>query len=172
MRLCCQRLSQRCLWFELGEALFWLQDQNRSGAKSLGVKETRARDISGFQTVFPALCSGFNSSFQIRVHPRRVHPDHRVHLPDGHSGGDSQKVRQPHLLHPVLPKPLHDLALGGHRGGLPGHAALHGGVDQRVGSSEPPRCEGEEGGVTTDWLKCKVVETIRSFFYSCTLLPQ
>lgn len=114
--------------------------------------------------MFPALYSAFNSPFQIRVHPRRVHPDHGVHLPDGHSRGDAQKVPQPHLLHPVLPKPLHYLALGGHGGGLPGHPALHGGVEQRAGGSGPSRRQGEEGSVSTDWLKSPLVERIRSFF--------
>ncbi|CAG08684.1 unnamed protein product [Tetraodon nigroviridis] len=93
----------------------------------------------------PLSSSAFNSSFQIRVHPWRLHPDHRVHLPDGHAGGDPQEVPQPHLLHPVLPKPLHQLALGGHRRGLPGHAALHGGVEQRAGGSAQTRRHGEEG---------------------------
>lgn len=110
----------------------------------------RAKDISGIPTMLPTAYSAFNSSFQIRVHPWRVHPDHRVHLPDGHAGGDAQKVPQPHLLHPVLPKPLHYLALGGHRRGLPGHAALHGGVEQRAGGSAPTRRQGDEGGVTAE----------------------
>lgn len=83
--------------------------------------------------MFSHSVSDFNRSLQIRVHPRRVHPDHRVRLADGHSGGDSEKVPQPHLLHPVLPKPLHDLALGGHGRGLPGNSAVHGGVEQRAG---------------------------------------
>lgn len=90
-----------------------------------------------------------------------------MHLADGHAGGDAQEVPQPHLLHPVLPKPLHRLALGGHRRGLPGHAALHGGVEQRAGSSAWTRREGEEGGVTAEALQGEivtVVERISSFF--------
>lgn len=101
------------------------------------------------------------------MHPWRVHPDHRVHLPDGHSCGDAQKVPQPHLLHPVLPKPLHYLALGGHCGGLPGHPALHGGVEQRADSSGPSRRQGEEGSVRIDWLKSPWWRELGHFSYSC-----
>lgn len=92
----------------------------------------------------------FNLCFQIRLYPRRVHSDHRVHLTDGHSGGDPEKVPQPHLLHPVLPKLLHHLALGGHGCSLCGHSAVHGGVEQRVGGSAWTRHQGEEGGVKTN----------------------
>lgn len=84
------------------------------------------------------------------MHPRRVRPDHRVHLADGHAGGDSAEVPQPHLLHPVLPKPLHRVALGGHLRGVPGHAALHRGVEQRAGSPAPTRGRGEEDGVMAE----------------------
>lgn len=93
------------------------------------------------------LYSDFNPFFQICMHPRRVHSDHRVHLADRHSGGDSEKVLQPHLLHPLLPKPLHYLALGGHGRGLPGHSAVHRGVEQRAGGPAWTRRQGKEGGV-------------------------
>lgn len=81
------------------------------------------------------------------MHPWRVHPDHRVRLADRHSGGDPEEVPEPHLLHPLLPKPLHVLALGGHGRGLPGHPAVHGGVEQRAGGSAATRRQGEEGRV-------------------------
>lgn len=102
------------------------------------------------------------------MHPRRVRPDHGVHLPHGHPGGHSPQVPQPHLLHPLLPKPLHAVALGGHRRGLPGHAALHGGVEQRAFGPARPRRQREEGGVTGDGGAAAVeadaaVERIRSF---------
>lgn len=84
---------------------------------------------------------------QIRVHPRRVHSDHRVRLPDRHSGGDSEEVSQPHFLHHLLPKPLHCLALGGHGRGLRGHSVVHGGVEQRAGGSASTRRQREEGRV-------------------------
>lgn len=100
----------------------------------------------------------FNLCFQIRLYPRRVHSDHRVHLTDSHSGSDPEKVPQPHLLHPVLPKPLHHLALGRYGCCLCGHSAVHGGVEQRVGSSAWTRHQGEEGGVKTEdwWLIMKM----------------
>lgn len=85
--------------------------------------------------------------FQIRMHPLRLRPDHGVHLADSHSGGDSEKVHQPHLLHPLLPKPLHCLALGGHGRGLSGHDAVHRGVEQHAGGSAWTRRQGQESGV-------------------------
>lgn len=108
-----------------------------------GVEGSERDGLETLAALYPAL----TPAVQIRVHPRRVHPDHRVHLADGHAGGDAPEVPQPHLLHPLLPQPLHRLALGGHRRGLPGHAALHGGVGQRAGGSAPTGRQGEEGGV-------------------------
>lgn len=78
-----------------------------------------------------------------------------MRLADGHSGGDPEKVLQPHLLHPLLPKPLHYLALGGHGGGLPGNFAVHGGVEQRAGGSAWTRRQAEEGGVKKNQNKKK-----------------
>lgn len=135
--------------------------------KSVGGVEGSDRDGLKTPSMLPTLYPALTSTSQVRVHPWRVHPDHRVHLADGHAGGDAQEVPQPHLLHPVLPKRLHRLALGGHRRGLPGHAALHGGVEQRAGSSAWTRREGEEGGVTAGGWRggvAAVVERIRSFF--------
>ncbi|XP_019737341.1 UDP-xylose and UDP-N-acetylglucosamine transporter isoform X1 [Hippocampus comes] len=90
---------------------------------------------------FPARgpCLPLTAGAQVRVHPRRVHPDHRVRLAHRHPGGDSEKVPQPHLLHRVLPKPLHGVALGRHGRGLRGHAALHRGVERRHGGQEEGR---------------------------------
>lgn len=83
------------------------------------------------------------------MHTQRIHSDHRVHLTDSDSGGDPEEVPEPHLLHPLLPKPLHCLALGGHSRGLSGHAAVHGGVEHRAVVSAWTRQQGEEIGVKT-----------------------
>lgn len=85
---------------------------------------------------------------QICLHPRRLHSHHRVHLSDRHSGGHTQKVPQPHLLHPLFSKPLHGVALAGHGCGVSRHPTVHGGVEQR-GCSAPWTCsrEGKEGRV-------------------------
>uniref|UniRef100_G3NK78 Solute carrier family 35 member B4 n=1 Tax=Gasterosteus aculeatus aculeatus TaxID=481459 RepID=G3NK78_GASAC len=83
----------------------------------------------------------------ICVHSRGFHPHHGVRLVDRHSGGDAEKVPQPHLLHHVLPEPVHRVALGGHGGGVLGHPAVHRGVGQRAGGSPWTRCQGEEGGL-------------------------
>ena len=98
------------------------------------------------------------------MHPWGFHPDHRVRLADRHSGGDTEEVPQPHLLHHVLPKPLHHLALGGHRRGLPGHAAVHGGVEQRAVGSAWTKRQGEEDGVKTKLLEIQpLCWTLRLF---------
>lgn len=89
------------------------------------------------------------------MHPWCVHSDHRVRLADCHSCGDPEKVPQPHRLHHLFPKPLHYLALGGHGRGLPGHSAVHGGVEQRAGGSAWTRRQGEEGGVKKKGLVVK-----------------
>lgn len=81
------------------------------------------------------------------MHQRCLHPDHRVRLADRHSGGDPEEVPQPHHLHHVLPEPLHHVALGGHGGRLPRHAAVHRGVEQCVGGSAWTRRQGQEGRV-------------------------
>ncbi|XP_077373850.1 UDP-xylose and UDP-N-acetylglucosamine transporter isoform X3 [Festucalex cinctus] len=87
----------------------------------------------------------------VRVHPRRLHPDHRVRLAHRHPGGDPEEVPQPHLLHPVLPEPLHGVALGRHGRGLRRHAALHRGVEERCRWRRwrRRRAGQEEGRVTT-----------------------
>ncbi|XP_063253209.1 nucleotide sugar transporter SLC35B4 isoform X1 [Prinia subflava] len=82
---------------------------------------------------------------QVRLHPRRLHPDHGVPVADGDAGGDAAQVRQPHLLHPLLPQPLHGLALAGHRLRLRGHPDVHRGVEQ---PPEPlPQHRGTQAGV-------------------------
>lgn len=88
---------------------------------------------------------------QIRLHPGRLHPHHGVHLPHRHAGGDAAQVRQPHLLHPLLPQPLHGLALAGHRLRLRGDPHVHGGVEQPRAPPGPLE-EEAEGGVTAGGL--------------------
>lgn len=94
-----------------------------------------------------SLVCTFNHFLQVRLHPWCLHPDHRVRLTDRHPGGDAKKVPQPHLLHHVLSKPLHYLALVGYSCGLPGHSVVHRGVEQRAGGSAWTRRQGEEGRV-------------------------
>lgn len=69
-----------------------------------------------------------------------------MHIADRHLSGDAQKVPQPHLLHPLLPKPLHCVALVRHVCGLCGNSDLHRGVEQHPGGA--PGSQNEEGGVT------------------------
>lgn len=70
-----------------------------------------------------------------------------MRLADRHSGGDSEEVPQPHFLHPLLPKPLHHLALGGHGCGLPGNSAVYGGAQQPACGTAWTQSQGEEGRV-------------------------
>lgn len=81
------------------------------------------------------------------MHPRCLHSHHRVRLAHRHSGGHAEEVPQPHLLHPLLPKPFHAVALAGHGRGVPGHAALHRGVEQRGRAACARKREGKEGRV-------------------------
>lgn len=80
---------------------------------------------------------------QICLHPRRLHSHHRVHFSHRHAGGHAQKVPQPHLLHPLLSKPFHSVALAGHSCGVPGHSAVHRGVEEYDSYEK----EGKEGRV-------------------------
>lgn len=81
------------------------------------------------------------------MYPWCFHPDYRVHLTDRHPGGDTEEVSEPHLLHHLLPKPLHFLALGGHGRGLPGYYAVHRGVEQCALSSARTQHQRKEGRV-------------------------
>lgn len=71
-----------------------------------------------------------------------------MHFSDRHSGGHAKKVPQPHLLHPLFSEPFHSVALAGHSGGVPGHPAVHRGVEQ-CDCSTAWSCEreGKEGRV-------------------------
>lgn len=93
-------------------------------------------------------CHPLTSLCQVRLRPRRVHPDHGVHVAHRHPGGDAPQVCQPHLLHPLLPEPLHRLALAGHCLCLRGHPDVHRGVEQPGAlPGALPEEEEAEGGV-------------------------
>lgn len=66
----------------------------------------------------------------IRVHPGCVHPYNRVHLPHCHTGRDSAQVCEPHLFYPVLPEPVHSVALAGHLVCLYWDLNVHRGVEK------------------------------------------
>lgn len=87
---------------------------------------------------------------QIRLHSGRLHPHHGVHLPHRHAGGDAAQIRQPHLLHPLLPQPLHGLALAGHCLRLRGDSHVHGGVEQPRAHPGPLE-EEAKGGIAAGY---------------------
>lgn len=66
-----------------------------------------------------------------------------MHLLDRHAGRDAAEVRQPDLLHPLLPELLHRLALAGHLLGFRGDVVVHGSVEK---SGVRPSLRTEEGG--------------------------
>lgn len=74
---------------------------------------------------------------QIRLHTWGLHLDHRVHLPDSHTGGDSAEVCQPHLLHPVLQELFHHLALDRNLFCLFGNSDVHRSMEQPETSAGP-----------------------------------
>lgn len=87
---------------------------------------------------------------KIRLHSGRLHPHHGVHLPHCHTGGDAAQVRQPHLLHPLFPQPLHGLALAGHCLCLRGDSHVHRGVEQPQAPPGPLE-EEAEGGIAAGY---------------------
>ncbi|XP_032339265.1 UDP-xylose and UDP-N-acetylglucosamine transporter isoform X3 [Camelus ferus] len=86
----------------------------------------------------------------VRVHPRCVHPHHRVRLPHRHARRDSPQVREPHFLHLVFPEPFHPVALAGHLVCLPWDPHVHRGVEQ-PGDQQRPASEGGQEELTPAW---------------------
>lgn len=64
-----------------------------------------------------------------------------MHLPHRHTLRDSTQVCEPHLLYPVLPEPVHSVALAGHLVCLHWDPHVHRGVEQ-LGSHKKPASEG------------------------------